>query len=153
LARFTGDHFLNARNIEGCGYQVDTCPTCSTHGYRKRTLRCLSKASVAGSAPQRLGATGGSRCFGDNVAGFQGRGRHGFAEQDAGRTDGAGRAGAGAVVPADDQDGLRDAIHHLLTDPLALRRARQGARRCPVERTWHAGAAAHLALYQRLRGG
>lgn len=59
--------------------------------------------------------------------------------------------GAGAVVPADDQAALGDAVRRLLSDPLALRRARQGARRCAVERTWHACATAHLALYQRLR--
>jgi glycosyltransferase involved in cell wall biosynthesis len=59
--------------------------------------------------------------------------------------------GAGAVVRPDDQVGLRDAVRRLLSDPLALRRARQGARRCAVERTWHACAAAHLDLYRRLQ--
>jgi glycosyltransferase involved in cell wall biosynthesis len=59
--------------------------------------------------------------------------------------------GAGAVVAADDQEGLRDAVRRLLSDPMELRRAREGARRCAVERNWHACAVSHLALYQRLR--
>ena len=59
--------------------------------------------------------------------------------------------GAGVVVPPDDQAALRDAVRRLLTDPLELRQARRGARRCSVERTWHSCAIAHLALYQRLR--
>jgi len=61
------------------------------------------------------------------------------------------RFGAGAVVPADNLDGLTEAVRALLSDPAALERAREGARGAAAELTWDAAAEAHTALYEELR--
>ncbi|HET7568363.1 MAG TPA: glycosyltransferase family 4 protein [Gaiellaceae bacterium] len=57
---------------------------------------------------------------------------------------------AGRVVAPGDVDGLAAAIHELLSDPEALARAREGARRAREELTWDAAARAHLAVYEEI---
>jgi glycosyltransferase involved in cell wall biosynthesis len=57
---------------------------------------------------------------------------------------------AGRVVPAGDVGGLAAAVHELLTDGDALRRARAGTERARAELTWDASARAHLALYEEI---
>jgi D-inositol-3-phosphate glycosyltransferase len=60
------------------------------------------------------------------------------------------RYAAGRVVPAGDVDALTGAIDELLTDTLALARAREGAQRARAELTWDTAAAQHLELYREL---
>ena len=60
------------------------------------------------------------------------------------------RFDAGRVVPAGDLSALAAAVHELLSDPEALERAREGARRAREELTWDAAAQAHLALYREI---
>ena len=57
---------------------------------------------------------------------------------------------AGRVVVPGDVDGLAAAVHELLTDDVALARARAGAERARSELTWDASARAHLALYEEI---
>jgi glycosyltransferase involved in cell wall biosynthesis len=57
---------------------------------------------------------------------------------------------AGRVVPAGDVDALTEAVRELLDDPVALERARAGAKRARQELTWDASAQAHLELYREL---
>lgn len=57
---------------------------------------------------------------------------------------------AGAVVPADDQDALAEALAGLLDDPARLAQAREGALRAREELSWDAAAREHLALYAEL---
>lgn len=57
------------------------------------------------------------------------------------------RFGAGRVVPAGDLDALTEAVREVLADPAP---ARAGAERARAELTWHAAAAAHLALYREI---
>lgn len=61
-----------------------------------------------------------------------------------------GAFGAGAVVPAGDEEALADALRRLLDDAQALAQARAGAMRARDELTWERAAAAHLALYREL---
>ena len=58
-----------------------------------------------------------------------------------------GRFGAGAVVPAGDDEAMSAALRRLLEDGEALAAARKGAERVRTELTWDASAAAHLELY------
>jgi glycosyltransferase involved in cell wall biosynthesis len=60
------------------------------------------------------------------------------------------RFGAGRVVEAGDVEALAAALGDLLSDPIALEQARDGARRARAELTWNAAAAAHLALYDEI---
>jgi glycosyltransferase involved in cell wall biosynthesis len=60
------------------------------------------------------------------------------------------RFGAGRVVEAGDVEALAAALNELLSDPIALEQARDGARRARAELTWNAAAAAHLALYDEI---
>jgi glycosyltransferase involved in cell wall biosynthesis len=62
------------------------------------------------------------------------------------------RFGAGAVVAADDRDGLAAAAGRLLDDREALERAREGARLATSTLTWDAAAAAHMKIYSELMG-
>jgi glycosyltransferase involved in cell wall biosynthesis len=57
---------------------------------------------------------------------------------------------AGRVVRAGDVAGLAAAVHELLSDPVALERARAGARRAREELTWDSAALAHLELYEEI---
>jgi glycosyltransferase involved in cell wall biosynthesis len=57
---------------------------------------------------------------------------------------------AGRVVEPGDVDALTEAIRELLSDRDALERARHGAQRARETLTWHAAAAAHMALYEEL---
>jgi glycosyltransferase involved in cell wall biosynthesis len=61
-----------------------------------------------------------------------------------------GRFGAGAVVPAGDEQAMSEALRRLLDDEDALAAARRGAERARDELTWEASAAAHLDLYREL---
>ena len=61
-----------------------------------------------------------------------------------------GRFGAGAVVPAGDDEAMSAALRRLLEDGEALAAARQGAERVRTALTWDASAAAHLALYAEI---
>ena len=61
-----------------------------------------------------------------------------------------GRFGAGAVVPAGDDEAMSAALRRLLQDDDALAAARRGAERARDELTWDASAAAHLDLYREL---
>jgi len=61
-----------------------------------------------------------------------------------------GRFGAGAVVPAGDDEAMSEALRRLLGDEAALAAARHGAERARDELTWEASAAAHLDLYRDL---
>jgi glycogen(starch) synthase len=58
--------------------------------------------------------------------------------------------GAGRVVAPGDVDALAEALRELLSDPTALSRAREGARRAREELTWDGSAAAHLDVYREL---
>lgn len=58
--------------------------------------------------------------------------------------------GAGRVVPAGDIEALAVAVRELLEDPVALERARAGARRAREALTWDASASAHLRIYREL---
>jgi len=61
-----------------------------------------------------------------------------------------GHFGAGAVVPAGDDEAMSAALRRLLEDDDALAAARSGAERARDELTWDASAAAHLDLYREL---
>ena len=61
--------------------------------------------------------------------------------------------GAGVVVPADDQATLARAVASLLDDPVALERAREGARRCARELSWTTAAGQHVEVYRNLLAG
>jgi glycosyltransferase involved in cell wall biosynthesis len=57
---------------------------------------------------------------------------------------------AGAVVARDDVAALTEAVWTLLSDGVALARARAGALRARETLSWDAAAGAHLELYQSL---
>ena len=61
-----------------------------------------------------------------------------------------GRFGAGAVVPAGDDEAMSVELRRLLEDDEALAAARQGAERVRTELTWDSSAAAHLELYREI---
>jgi glycosyltransferase involved in cell wall biosynthesis len=61
-----------------------------------------------------------------------------------------GRFGAGAVVPAGDNEAMSAALGRLLADEEALEAARRGAERAREELSWNASAASHLDLYREL---
>lgn len=60
--------------------------------------------------------------------------------------------GAGRAVAPEDPAALAEACATLLTDPLELRRAFEGALRARAELTWEAAARAHEELYEGLLG-
>ena len=60
--------------------------------------------------------------------------------------------GAGRAVTPEDPAALAEACTTLLTDPLELHRAFEGALRARAELTWEAAARAHEELYEGLVG-
>jgi glycosyltransferase involved in cell wall biosynthesis len=62
------------------------------------------------------------------------------------------RFGAGAVVAANDQDGLAQTVGELLEDDTKFKAAREGALRARQELTWDRAAHEHLAVYREIAG-
>jgi glycosyltransferase involved in cell wall biosynthesis len=61
-------------------------------------------------------------------------------------------SGAGIVVAHDDVAGMTEAIHDLLTDDFAYRRAVEEARSIAHRFTWSTVARRHIELFDRMRG-